>query len=243
MRHNIAIISDIHGNLPALQAVLADIAEQGVSEIICLGDVVGYGGQPAECVQLLRERGIVTLKGNHDAVVADGGSMEGYGRATMALMWDWTEQALSFEQRSWLAELPMTLEKPDFQAVHAMLPHPEEWGYVLTAAHADLHFAYQTKPLCFIGHTHRPAFWVAGEDAARNITSLESIDMSRKQLINVGSVGQPRDGDESACYLLYRPDHADVWWLRVPYDIAAAQRAIEDAGLPIKFADRLRFGK
>jgi diadenosine tetraphosphatase ApaH/serine/threonine PP2A family protein phosphatase len=84
---------------------------------------------------------------------------------------------------------------------------------------------------------------VAGEDVGRNLTSLESIDMNRKQLINVGSVGQPRDGDESACYLLYRPDLADVWLRRVPYDIAAAQRAIEDAGLPIKFADRLRFGK
>ena len=165
------------------------------------------------------------------------------GSGLMSLMWDWTERAISFEQRSWLAELPMTLERPDFQAVHAMLPHPEEWSYVLTAAHADLHFAYQTRPLCFIGHTHRPAFWVAGEDVGRGITSLEAIDMNRKQLINVGSVGQPRDGDECACYLLYRPDHADVWWRRIPYDIEAAQRAIEDAGLPIKFADRLRFGK
>lgn len=239
----IAFISDIHGNLPALQAVLGDITEQGVSEIICLGDVVGYGGQPAECVELLQERGIATLKGNHDAVVADGGMSEERGSGLMSLMWDWTERAISFEQRSWLAELPMTLERPDFQAVHAMLPHPEEWSYVLTAAHADLHFAYQTRPLCFIGHTHRPALWVAGEDVGRGITSLEAIDMNRKQLINVGSVGQPRDGDECACYLLYRPDHADVWWRRIPYDIEAAQRAIEDAGLPIKFADRLRFGK
>jgi len=243
MSSAIAFLSDIHGNLPALQAVLTDIAEQGVSEIICLGDVVGYGGQPAECVDLLCERGIPTLKGNHDSMVADGKSMADRGGAMMAMMWDWTERALSFTQRQWLHELPMSLERADFQAVHATLRHPEDWGYVLTGADADLHFAYQSKPLCFIGHTHRPAFWVAGEGDERNITSLESFDLARKQLVNVGSVGQPRDGDENACYLLYRPEQQDVWWRRVPYDIKAAQEAIEDAGLPVKFADRLRFGK
>lgn len=239
----LAFISDIHGNLPALKAVLADIAEQEVSEIICLGDVVGYGGQPAECVDLLRERGIHTLKGNHDAMVADGMPVRESVGMTMAMMWDWTEQALTVDHRQWLHELPMTLERPDFQAVHAMLKRPEEWDYVFTAAHAAAHFAHQAKPLCFIGHTHRPAFWVEGEDDERNITSLESFDMTRKQVINVGSVGQPRDEDENACYLLCRPGQQDVWWRRVPYDIKAAQRAIEDAGLPIKFADRLRFGK
>jgi diadenosine tetraphosphatase ApaH/serine/threonine PP2A family protein phosphatase len=239
----IAFISDIHGNLPALRAVLADIAEQEVSEIICLGDVVGYGGQPAECVDLLRERGIQTLKGNHDSMVADGVPIwEGVG-VMMAMMWDWTQHALTVDHRQWLHELPMTLEQPGFQAVHAMLRQPEEWDYVFTAAQAAAHFAHQVKPLCFIGHTHRPALWVEGEDDERNIMSLESLDKTRKQVINVGSVGQPRDEDEKACYLLYRPGQQDVTWRRVPYDISAAQRAIEDAGLPVKFADRLRYGR
>lgn len=243
MSSPIAFISDIHGNLPALRAVLANIAEQGVTEIICLGDVVGYGGQPAECVDLLRERGIPTLKGNHDSMVADGKTAEERGGGMMALMWDWTERALSSTQLQWLHELPMTIERPDFQAVHAMLTQPEEWGYVLTMADADMHFTCQDKPLCFIGHTHRPAFWVAGEEDERNITSLESFDPAHRQLVNVGSVGQPRDEDENACYLLYRPLQQDVWWRRVPYDIKAAQEAIEDAGLPVRFATRLRFGK
>ncbi|MES2598281.1 MAG: metallophosphoesterase family protein [Verrucomicrobiota bacterium] len=243
MSDSIAFISDIHGNLPALSAVLADIAEQDVTQIICLGDVVGYGGQPGECVDVLREREIPTLKGNHDSRVADGLPAGDDVSMIMAMMWDWTEQALTTEQRQWLQALPMTLERPNFQAVHAMLKDPAKWGYVLTASQASAHFLHQHKPLCFIGHSHWPAFWVAGEDDERSITSLESVDMARKQLVNVGSVGQPRDGDENACYLLYRPGQQDVWWRRVPYDISAAQRAIEDAGLPFKFADRLRFGK
>lgn len=238
----IAFISDIHANPPALRAVLAHIAEQGITEIYCLGDVVGYGGNPAECIDLLREMGIPCLKGNHDAMVAEA-TQDERGNATMALMWGWTERALSFEQRSWLAELPLTLEKPAFQAAHAMLHHPQDWGYVLSASHAALHFPHQHHPLCFIGHTHRPAFWVEGEDTARDITNLEPVVSTHRQLINVGSVGQPRDRDERACYLIYRPEQQDVWWRRVVYDIIAAQRAIEDAGLPFAFAARLNVGK
>jgi len=235
----IAFISDIHANLQALQAVLTDIAELGVSEIICLGDVVGYGGQPAECVDILREARISCLKGNHDAMVAHGNEAEG----RMKLMWDWTEQQLSFDQRSWLAELPMIFDLPGFQAVHAMLPLPEEWGYVLTASHAALHFAYQTNQLCFIGHTHSPAFWIDGEDEEHEITSIENVSFDRKQLINVGSVGQPRDGDCRACYVIYRPDEHEVRWHRLDYDVKGAQNAIEDAGLPLAFAERLSRGK
>lgn len=239
----IAFISDIHGNLPALRAVLDDIAAQGVQDIICLGDVVGYGAQPAECVEALRGRGITTLMGNHDATVAGSPGADDTGDGLMKMMWDWTARALSFDQRCWLAELPLTLERPGFQAAHATLRHPAEWDYVLTAAHADLHFAYQDQPLCFIGHTHRPAFWVAGADAAQDITSIQPIDMGRMRLINAGSVGQPRDRDARACYLIHRPDQGDVCWRRVPYDITAAQHAIEDAGLPVKFAERLSLGR
>ncbi len=238
----IAFISDIHANLPALKAVLADVEKQQVSKIICLGDVVGYGAQPAECVQLLRERGITTLKGNHDAVVADGPA-EDRGRGYMRLMWDWTEQALSFEQRSWLAKLPLTLKRPGFQAAHATLRHPGDWGYVLTAAQADLHFAHQQRPVCFIGHTHRPAFWVAGENESRDVTHPQSIVQDRMQLFNVGSVGQPRDGHPQACYLIYDANAQEVRWQRISYDIASAQYAIEDAGLPLIFAERLASGK
>lgn len=243
MSQPIAFISDIHANLPALQAVLTDIAAQQVTEIYCLGDVVGYGGQPAQCVDLLREARIPCLKGNHDSMVAgDAGSLKGIGDATRLAI-EWTQSVVSPEQRSWLGDLPLTMEQADFQAVHAMLETPEEWDYVLSAAEAGRHFRHQRKSLCFIGHTHCPAFWLEGETRERDITSIETVFSTRKQVINVGSVGQPRDRDERACYLIYRPERQDVWWRRVDYDIKAAQQAIMSAGLPSKFAMRLLRGQ
>jgi diadenosine tetraphosphatase ApaH/serine/threonine PP2A family protein phosphatase len=240
----IAFISDIHANLHALRAVLADIATQDVAEIICLGDIVGYGGHPAECIDLLCEAGIPCLKGNHDAMVADSAALLLQQiSAETRLAIEWTQRALSFEQRTWLAALPLTMEREDFQAVHATLHEPEAWDYMLTVSDAARHFPRQCRPLCFIGHTHRPAFWVEGGTEQSAITSLESFELDSRQIINVGSVGQPRDKDERACYLLYRPAKRDVWWRRVPYDIEAAQRSITAAGLPSKFAMRLERGK
>jgi diadenosine tetraphosphatase ApaH/serine/threonine PP2A family protein phosphatase len=108
---------------------------------------------------------------------------------------------------------------------------------------AARHFAHQQQRICFIGHSHRPAMLIEGEDRALDITSLESIRPDRKQIINVGSVGQPRDKDPQACYLIYRRERQDVWWRRVAYDVAASQSAIIAAGLPMKFAQRLAMGK
>ncbi|MBE2286159.1 MAG: metallophosphatase family protein [Prosthecobacter sp.] len=243
MSHPTAFISDIHANLPALQAVLADIASQGVTDIICLGDVVGYGGQPGECIELLRERAIPCLKGNHDAMAAGDDSLLAGSSAAARQAIEWTRGVLSFDQRCWLAELPMTSLHAGFETVHASLDEPQEWNYVMNVADAGLHFRHQRLPLCFIGHTHRPAFWVEGESITRDITSIEAVSSSRRQVINVGSVGQPRDYDERACYLLYRPGQQDVWWRRVSYDIPAAQAAIRSAGLPSKLAFRLQMGQ
>jgi diadenosine tetraphosphatase ApaH/serine/threonine PP2A family protein phosphatase len=243
MSQPIAFISDIHANLPALQAVLADIASQGVTDIVCLGDVVGYGGQPAACIELLREKAIPSLMGNHDAMAAGDDSLLAGSSEAARLAIEWTRSVLSFDQRSWLAELPMTSMHADFQTVHASLDEPQEWNYVMNATDAARHLRRQRLPLCFIGHTHRPAFWVEGEDDGREVTSIEPVSCNRRQVINVGSVGQPRDHDERACYLLYRPQQQDVWWRRVSYDIPAAQEAIRAAGLPPKLAFRLQMGK
>ncbi len=159
------------------------------------------------------------------------------------LVIEWTYKALSFDQRSWLAELPMTLERPEFQAVHAMLYEPTEWRYVLNQELAELHFPRQTHPLCLTGHTHQPAFWVDGEFESRTITGRESIDLQRKQVVNVDSVGQPRDRDPRACHTILRPDLNEVQWQRVNYNIRGAQYAIEDAGLPFSLAERLQQGR
>ena len=239
----VAIISDIHGNLQALQAVMEDIEMQGIREKVCLGDIVGYGAQPAECLELLRAKEFrIILQGNHDAYVAAGGDPPNVSDETLQVI-QWTRQVLSAEQRDWLGSLPLTWQAEDYEVVHASLHQPEKWGYVLEPASAALHFVHQQKELCFIGHSHQPKMFVEGADKALDITSLESIRTGRKQVVNVGSVGQPRDKDERACYVVYRRNEADVWWRRMPYDIAAAQQAIVDAGLPVKYAHRLSLGK
>lgn len=242
MSGNVAIISDIHGNLQALRAVLADMEEQGITERVCLGDIVGYGANPRECIELVREGGFECVKGNHDEMVSSDDGLEGISAATREAI-IWTQGGLSAEERAWLAELPMIMQGSDYEAVHATLHHPSEWPYVLMADMAALSFQHQTKPLCFIGHTHRPAMWVEGEPVGVDITSIENLRPDRRQLVNVGSVGQPRDRDARACYAVYRREQQDIWWRRVPYDVGAAQTAIIEAGLPPYFAQRLALGR
>lgn len=240
---SVAIISDIHANLPALTAVLEDIDKLGIEECVCLGDIVGYGAQPAECIELLQARNLYAiLRGNHDAYVAADGEPLNLSAETAEVI-RWTRGQLTPEQRVWLGALPLTLLGRDYEAVHASLHQPDQWGYVLEPAAAAQHFAHQSKPLCFIGHSHQPKMFVEGEDRALDITSLESVRANRKQVVNVGAVGQPRDKDERACYVVYRRAEQDVWWRRIPYDITAAQQAILVAGLPGKYAHRLSLGK
>ncbi|MDI1315142.1 metallophosphoesterase family protein [Prosthecobacter sp.] len=242
MNNNLAIISDIHGNLQALEAVVADIRSQGISDCICLGDIVGYGGSPAECIDLVRDFCSLSLMGNHDHYVSSTTDIQDVSDEVRQVV-DWTRHHLSAERLSWLGTLPMHFDGGDIEAVHASLHKPDDWPYMLQAGDATQHFKHQVKPVCFIGHTHQPEMWVEGEDQAVNTTSVESLRPDLKQVINVGSVGQPRDKDERACYLIYRRGHQDVWWRRVPYDIAGAQRAITAAGLPAKHAARLEKGK
>ncbi len=239
----VAIISDIHANLPALTAVLEDIDNQGIEELVCLGDIVGYGAQPAECLELMRSRNFCAiLRGNHDAFVAADEEPPNVS-TEIAEVIRWTRGKLTQEQRAWLGALPLTWQDTDYEAVHASLHQPEQWSYVLESGAAAQHFVHQQKPLCFIGHSHQPKMFVEREERALDITSLEAVRPSRKQVVNVGSVGQPRDKDERACYVVYRRAEQDVWWRRIPYDIAAAQKAILTAGLPGKYAQRLSLGK
>jgi diadenosine tetraphosphatase ApaH/serine/threonine PP2A family protein phosphatase len=242
MSSQVAIISDIHGNVHALRAVLRDIDERGITERVCLGDIVGYGGNPAECVDFIRSSGFRVIRGNHDAMVAGNLGFEGTSEGVREAI-AWTRRHLNEEQLAWLAELPMTLEAADYECVHASLFHPGDWRYVRTPGEAALHFAEQRKPVCFIGHTHRPQFWLEGAEHPLAITNLENLRAGKKQIVNVGAVGQPRDGDDRACYVVYRRESQDVWWRRIPYGLEAAQSAIITAGLPSSFAMRLSAGR
>lgn len=245
MTKPVAIISDIHGNLPALTAVIEDIEKQGIEERVCLGDVVGYGARPGECMELLVAKNFkVILQGNHDAYVASDVDPTDISAETLQAI-RWTRDRLTREQRQWLGALPLTAQGEDYELVHASLPRPEEWGYVLEPSAAARHFVHQRANLCFVGHSHQPTMFVEenGEALMLTTTSLESVWPGRKQLVNVGSVGQPRDKDERACYVVYRRAEKDVWWRRVPYDISSAQKAIIAAGLPDRHARRLAVGR
>jgi diadenosine tetraphosphatase ApaH/serine/threonine PP2A family protein phosphatase len=242
MNNSVAILSDIHGNAHALRAVLQDMADHGINERVCLGDVVGYGGSPGDCIDLLMKHGIPCVQGNHDDMVTSGQKLDTATDATHFSV-EWTRSVLSPEQKAWLAALPLTMQAADYEAVHSTLHDPTGWAYVLIAEAAALSFPHQKLPVCFIGHTHRPAFWVEGAALGVDITSIEALKPNRKCLVNVGAVGQPRDRDERACYAIYRRDTQDILWRRVPYDIAGAQQAIIKAGLPAYFAQRLELGK
>lgn len=245
MTKPVAIISDIHGNLPALTAVIADIEKQGIEERVCLGDVVGYGAKPAECMDLLKAKNFkVILQGNHDAYVASDDDPFDVSPETLHAI-RWTRDTLSREQRQWLGALPLTALGEGYELVHASLPRPEEWGYVLEPAAAVRHFVHQRAPVCFVGHSHQPTMFVEenGEALMLISTSQETLWPGRKHLVNVGSVGQPRDKDERACYVVYHRAEKEIWWRRVSYDISAAQKAILAAGLPERHARRLAVGR
>lgn len=233
-----AIFSDIHSNLEALKAVLADIKRQKADVAICLGDIVGYGPNPAECLELVRNLKCPVLRGNHDhhaaqkklpdwfSPLAHTGLVYSRGRLTKA-------------QKDYLGALPLTLKTNAFEAVHASLHRPSTWPYVLDGMEAELHFEAQKSPLAFCGHTHQPCIWHYEEKLYYHGVNTIKLSIGGKHLINVGSVGLPRDEDRRACYVLYDPETRQVKFRRVSYDVARTQAKIIAAGLPAELAGKL----
>ncbi|MCI6288565.1 MAG: metallophosphatase family protein [Lentisphaeria bacterium] len=263
-----AVLSDVHGNWEALTAVLAKCQEVGVDEYISLGDIVGYNANPKECLDTMRNLKLVcTVKGNHDEYAASGDdTMEGFNPHARAAV-IWTKSQLTPEDRAWLAALPMrqTIKGTLVTAVHATLDSPDSWGYIFDVHHAADNFAYQFTPLCFIGHSHVPVAFCKKPISLyseRMITDIESwearnvppsqfgrsdsitisLEPGHKYLLNVGSVGQPRNHDPRASFAVYDSDLRTVTRYRVPYDIRTAQEKILAAGLPERLATRLEQG-
>lgn len=238
-----AILSDIHGNLDALEAVLAVLDERRPTRVLCLGDVVGYGANPNECVAKIRERCEVALLGNHDAASTGGPEAARFNvhARTAAL---WTAKVLTPAHRDWLRALPLTHSFASFLCVHASPASPRSWEYVFDRYDADPQFQYFEEPACFIGHTHQPAAYELRESGCVPVTSPRlRLSPERRYIVNVGSVGQPRDRDPRASFVLFHEGAAEIEFLRVPYDIEAAQRKILDAELPPFLAARLATGE
>ncbi len=241
-RRRIGVFSDIHGNWHALKAVLDDLDQQGVEELFCCGDVVGYGAFPNECCEALRERRAPTIAGNHDHAALGRTNISFFNDVAKAAVL-WTRQTLTPENYEFLAGLPMALSSGDFYFVHASPHSPEEWNYVLTRGEAKLCFQHFKERFCFIGHSHQPFVIEQYEGAIACPSSpIVTIQADKRYLINVGSVGQPRDRNPMACYAIVDMPKHRIEFHRVEYDIQAAQDGILRSQLPSPLADRLGFG-
>jgi diadenosine tetraphosphatase ApaH/serine/threonine PP2A family protein phosphatase len=236
----IAVLSDIHANLEALAAVVADARGEGAGRFACLGDVVGYNADPVACVDLVRGLPCLPcIRGNHDEMAAGNRALLGINRQAFEAM-TWTRLQLDEERRAWLGGLPLLHEEPDAAYVHASLHEPAAWHYVHDAQEAAASFAGQSPRVCFIGHSHQPGGWRDdGHGVKRGQGESFELAAGERWLVNVGSVGQPRDHDPRASYALYDADGGHVRLRRVAYDIASAQAKILAAGLPEQLAKRL----
>ena len=237
-----AVFSDLHANLEAIEAVLADAHAKNCTHFVCLGDLVGYNANPHECVEIVRGLDCPTVKGNHDEQACLNESSRGFNDlAEQAITW--TREHLTEGDREWLSELRLTRQVRDFTIVHATLDTPNEWGYVFNNLDAVASFTYQHTPVCFFGHTHVAGAFVRDGGVTRVKTEQLMIEPGKKYFINTGSVGQPRDGDPRAAYCIYDAVKGVVEQRRVRYDMPKTQRKIIEAGLPRLLADRLELGR
>ncbi len=234
----IAVISDIHGNLEALNAVIDYLKDTGIKNIYCLGDIVGYGPNPNECVELIAQHARITVIGNHDHAVLGLTSTE-YFNDFAKISTFWTNNALSQENRDFLSGLNFTHNFDDVLLVHATPSDPPMWHYILSELDARFEFDHFDKRICFIGHSHFPIIFSQEGFSRRMKQKLDEYD---KYIVNVGSVGQPRDGNPKACFCVYDQSTKEIEYVRLTYDVDATRAKIIQAGLPVFLAERLTKG-
>jgi predicted phosphodiesterase len=237
-----AIFGDIHANLHALEAVMEDARKQACTHFVCMGDVVGYNAFPRECLRLVRGLECPVVKGNHDEQASMLGDQQGFNPLAEEAM-NWTRDQLSNEDKEWLRALRLQRQVRDFTIVHATLDTPHKWGYIFNQLDAAASFNYQMTTLCFIGHTHTPKAYMRDGSVRTIPFDTLAVQPGKKYLVNVGSVGQPRDGDWRAAYVVFDTTSANVILRRVEYDLSGAQKAVLDAGLPRRLAERLENGR
>ncbi len=248
-----AVLSDIHSNLEALTAVLEALADERIDRYLCLGDLIGYGADPRPCLERLQGLNLVVVGGNHDLACLGKLDLHFFNDAARAAVL-WTRDRLNFADLDYLRRLPLVATEEPFTLVHGTLDHPQRFDYLVDFAQALDTLRICRTLFCLIGHTHLPLLMEYDRTerrftrmltTAKELADVEfqSEPQRFRYLLNPGSVGQPRDGDPRASCAVIDTERRRLAIRRVRYDVAAAQRKIQQAGLPAFLADRLAVGR
>ncbi len=235
------ILGDIHANLQALEAVFGALDEAGVSRFLCLGDLVGYGADPAPCIDLVRARGAALVGGNHDWAVAGRLSLDYFNRPARAAL-QWTRRILPRDTLAWLGGLDLVRVAEGVTLAHGTVHEPQLFDYLTTPYDAYLSFRAMETDIGFVGHSHVPVTFFDGHPVSYTVDTEIPL-AGRRALANVGSIGQPRDEDPRAAYGIYDSVSGVLRIHRVAYDIDGAAARIREAGLPEILAERLHLGR
>ncbi|MCP4703031.1 MAG: metallophosphoesterase family protein [candidate division Zixibacteria bacterium] len=240
----IALISDVHSNLEALEEVLRDIEKEGVEKIHFLGDAVGYGTDPNKCIKLISKHCDIKLLGNHDYASLGLISMDGFNKIAKTSV-EWTQTKLKKKSIEKLADFELISTFLDYSLVHASPGTPDNWDYVLSAEQAHEQFSQFSQSICFIGHSHIPTVYIEETDGTVSSQVCGSLELIKdlRYIINIGSVGQPRDNDPRACYLKVDTESSKIEYRRVDYNIDKTQAKMRKAMFPDFLVERLAVGR
>jgi diadenosine tetraphosphatase ApaH/serine/threonine PP2A family protein phosphatase len=237
-----AVLGDIHGNLEALTLVLADAAQCGAEQLLCVGDVVGYGANPCECIGLMREHGVTVVAGNHDCAATGALSVD-YFNADARDSIRWTRKQLGRNDLAYLRGLELVEVLEPVTLVHSTPFSPEYFDYIQTLYDVQLAFDHLGTQLCFVGHSHVPVIFLDTSPPSYFLKPELELPSDTRAIVNVGSVGQPRDLDPRACYVLYDGEERKLEVRRVEYDLHTASQRMAAAGLPATNSARIVLGR
>jgi diadenosine tetraphosphatase ApaH/serine/threonine PP2A family protein phosphatase len=238
----VAVLSDIHGNFEALERVLEVCDDRSLVEVLCLGDVVGYGADPGACVDLVFDKAALTCAGNHDWAASGRIDTSNFNTMAAAAI-TWTQAELSEHQTQYLDALPLEYHRDDAHFVHGSPHDPSAFHYIFGASEAASALTQSSAALTFVGHSHRAFVYDDSEGEVVSREGTTQIAAGHRVLVNVGSVGQPRDGDPRAAFCVWDIECGALELIRVPYDVSVTQEKILDNGLPEFLAHRLSAGR
>lgn len=236
------IFGDIHGNIEAFKKVIEVYKKENIDKYFCVGDIVGYGANPSECIKEIKRLKAKIVSGNHDWAAAGIFPLDYFNPAAKTAI-EWTQEKLTLDEKRFLGNLRLIHDEKDFSVVHGNLYQPELFPYVLDIESARKCFSNMKKELCFIGHSHTARFFSMKDDAIDyNCEDLIMIKPEVKYIVDVGSIGQPRDGNPNAAFCIFDIDKSIIEIRRVKYDIEAAKNKILEVGLPESLGYRLLKG-